>query len=311
MKTNRLVFSLLLCLGFAFTFSSCDEMNKEKAVVSFGANYNIANCMSTVAVYLDDDFLGTLESAVDTILDCYDEGTITKEITVGDHAYRIEILSDSGCITKELKGEFTVFENECKKIFIDYRNLDGKASGSSQDVIISPEEYENAIQSSLFIDSISLSGNYLNIRFYASGCSGDSWIVKLIDSGVVLESDPCRRNLILSLENNEMCEAYIGKEVSFNIRELRIPGTQGVVLNITPGNHVFHISGDTIPSVPQDTIPYIPQDTIPYIPGDTIPYIPGDSIPYVPGDSVPYIPQDTVPYIPQDTIPNNPGDTIY
>lgn len=102
-----------------------------------------------------------------------------------------------------------------------------------QSVIISSEEYENASNDPFSITGMTINGDCLNIKFVASGCDGNTWIVKLIDSGNVVESYPCQRTLRLSLNNKEICTAIPGKEVSFDITDLQIIGDNKVILVIS------------------------------------------------------------------------------
>ncbi|WP_423127626.1 hypothetical protein [Gaoshiqia sp. Z1-71] len=99
-------------------------------------------------------------------------------------------------------------------------------------VVVDGDQYLTAPDDQLTIISVELAGDCLKINFASSGCSGSSWKVKLIDSEAVLYSDPPQRNLRLSLNNQEMCDAYIGKEVTFDIKRLRVNGNR-VLLNIT------------------------------------------------------------------------------
>ncbi|QGY42980.1 hypothetical protein GM418_04695 [Maribellus comscasis] len=101
-----------------------------------------------------------------------------------------------------------------------------------QSVIISEDQYISAPDDQLTIISAELNNNCLKINFASSGCSGSSWEVKLIDSGVVLYSNPPQRNLRLSLKNQELCDAYIGKEITFDVRGLQVNGNK-VLLNLT------------------------------------------------------------------------------
>ena len=101
-----------------------------------------------------------------------------------------------------------------------------------QEVIISPTLYNTAPADALSINKISIDGNCMLINFSASGCSGSTWEVKLIDSGLIMESNPPQRNLRLSLKNIELCAAYIPSEVSFDISSLQVEGTNRVSLNI-------------------------------------------------------------------------------
>lgn len=99
-------------------------------------------------------------------------------------------------------------------------------------VQISSELYAEAPNDDLTINSLKIEDNCLKINFSASGCSGDSWELKLIDSEDILESDPPQRNLRLSLKNKELCDAYFSKEISFDISSLQVDGNR-VQLNIT------------------------------------------------------------------------------
>lgn len=98
-------------------------------------------------------------------------------------------------------------------------------------VIISSEQYDDAPNDNLIINSLKINEDCLRINFSSSGCSGDTWKVKLIDSEEILESDPPQRNLKVSLKNEELCQAVITKEITFGISELRVEGTK-ILLNI-------------------------------------------------------------------------------
>lgn len=98
-------------------------------------------------------------------------------------------------------------------------------------VLIDSEAYNSAISDNYTIRSVKINGDFLTIKFSASGCDGTNWIVKLIDSGSVAYSNPPQRLLVLSLENNEICQAVITKELNFNISNLRV-GSSSVWLNL-------------------------------------------------------------------------------
>lgn len=111
----------------------------------------------------------------------------------------------------------------------------GNSNSCDLETIISAEQYENAPSVQLNINSLEINGNCLKINFSSSGCSGDTWELKLIDSEVVLKSNPPQRNLRLSLKNQEACEAYITKELTFDISNLQVDGKK-VQLNLTNSN---------------------------------------------------------------------------
>lgn len=100
------------------------------------------------------------------------------------------------------------------------------------ETIISAEQYGNAPSDQLSINSLEINGNCLKINFSSSGCSGDTWELKLIDSEAILKSNPPQRVLRLSLKNEEACLAYITKELTFDISNLQVDGKK-VQLNIT------------------------------------------------------------------------------
>jgi len=120
-KQNFIIYTLIIIIGI-FVFNSCDNgENDKKGFVTFGANYHIINCVTTVAIYLDNEYIGTLPNSTDTIIDCGMESNITKELSIGDHSYKVEIRPENGTgCTKDITGTFTVLENKCEKIFIDY-----------------------------------------------------------------------------------------------------------------------------------------------------------------------------------------------
>lgn len=99
-------------------------------------------------------------------------------------------------------------------------------------VLVDKKAWADAPNDHLTIQSAEITGNCLKITFASSGCDGRNWEVKLIDSGTILYSNPPQRNLRLSLKNIEMCEAYIGKTLSFDIRELQVSSNK-VLLNLT------------------------------------------------------------------------------
>ena len=98
--------------------------------------------------------------------------------------------------------------------------------------LISESEYANAPDDQLTINNLEITRNCLRINFSSGGCDGQSWEIKLIDAGVVMESFPPQRNVRLSLRNQELCDAWIGRELTFDISNLKVEGGP-VYLNIT------------------------------------------------------------------------------
>jgi hypothetical protein len=120
---------------------------------------------------------------------------------------------------------FIVVFSSCKK--------EKKKLTCSQDVIISKTQYETALDDQYSIIDLKINGDCLTIKFSASGCNGNSWTTQLIDAGGVAYSFPPQRSLKLSLDNKELCEAIVTKEISFNIKDLQVQGTNKVLLKIS------------------------------------------------------------------------------
>ncbi|SKB49811.1 hypothetical protein SAMN05660776_1421 [Salegentibacter holothuriorum] len=121
--------------------------------------------------------------------------------------------------------------------FFNCSNDDNNRNQNNCDfeTIISAEEYINAPANKLVINSLVIINDCLKINFSSGGCNGDTWELKLIDSGEIFELEPSQRNLRLSLKNEELCEAYITKELTFDISNLRGDGDQ-IQLNIINSN---------------------------------------------------------------------------
>ena len=82
------------------------------------------------------------------------------------------------------------------------------------------------------IVNVELKQDCLHIKYSASGCDGDSWKVKLIDSEFIEESSPTQRSILLSLENKELCLAVFSKTTSFDLSPLRIEGENEIVFHL-------------------------------------------------------------------------------
>ncbi|WP_111309823.1 hypothetical protein [Confluentibacter sediminis] len=109
---------------------------------------------------------------------------------------------------------------------------DDNTSDCQFTTIISSDEYENAPSGGLIINNLEINGSCLKINFTSGGCNGDSWELKLIDSGDILKLGLPQRTLRLSLKNEELCYALITKEVTFEISNLRLEGSNKLQLNI-------------------------------------------------------------------------------
>jgi hypothetical protein len=114
-------------------------------------------------------------------------------------------------------------------------------SSCDQTVLIDSYAYINNESSFFNINSVEIIDDCLSINFSSSGCSANSWQVNLIDSEAILESFPAQRSLIFSLENKEICLAYITKDISFDISSLQLNNQTSLLLNIENGENDFQI----------------------------------------------------------------------
>ncbi len=99
-------------------------------------------------------------------------------------------------------------------------------------VIISTDQYDSASLESGTLLDVNITDNCLNIRISASGCDGSSWMIEAYDSDGVAESLPEQRFIKISFENPEKCLAVFAKEVSFDLYDLRVEGSQEIILNV-------------------------------------------------------------------------------
>ena len=109
-------------------------------------------------------------------------------------------------------------------------NDDDNQNECNENAIVSSEEYETAPNDPLNINSVTIEGDCLTINFVTGGCDGESWIIKFISSEIIEPTVPPSRQVRLSLIDNEDCEALITKNVSFNIKNLRVEGNNVVLL---------------------------------------------------------------------------------
>ncbi len=111
----------------------------------------------------------------------------------------------------------------------------GDDSGSKacdENVLVDAIFFENGPSMSLGITKMEINQDCLEISFNSSGCNGDTWIVKLVDSGEVTQTTPPQRTLRLSLSSEELCEAIVEKIISFDLTSIQIQGNNQVLLKI-------------------------------------------------------------------------------
>lgn len=101
-----------------------------------------------------------------------------------------------------------------------------------QTVVVDSGFFETAESDLYELIDVQIIGNCLNVSVSASGCDGNTWSLVLVDSGSVSESLPEQRDLRLVFSNEEICQAVVTQERSFDLNAIRIIGTNEIILNI-------------------------------------------------------------------------------
>ncbi len=120
--------------------------------------------------------------------------------------------------------------------FKDNAQLVGVLWRNYERLIINKEKYDTTNTDNYTITSASIQNNILTLEITSSGCSGDSWIVNLVDSEEIVETMPVQRNLKIELINNEVCLAIVTKEVQIDISKLQISNANQILLQLENWN---------------------------------------------------------------------------
>lgn len=98
-------------------------------------------------------------------------------------------------------------------------------------VVVDANFYQNGPADEFYFQSATIDGNCLKmIVQYGGGC--EAVIFQLIDASVILESFPIQRNIRLSLEDNDNCEALVTQELNYDLTPLQVDGYAKIVLNL-------------------------------------------------------------------------------
>jgi len=106
--------------------------------------------------------------------------------------------------------------------------------GVCDEIIIANKAiFDNLVSDNFTFSKAEIVGDCLNFEIGASGCNGNTWEYKLVDSGAIAESLPEQRYLKFQLVNNEECLAVFTRTVSFDLTPLRINNNVNeIILNI-------------------------------------------------------------------------------
>ncbi|MFK7781131.1 hypothetical protein [Psychroserpens sp.] len=101
-----------------------------------------------------------------------------------------------------------------------------------QQAVIDDVFFDTAVSADYALVGYSVDGDCLTIEISASGCDGGTWSMVLVDSGDVAESSPEQRYLKFIFTNNEACLAVFSQSRSFDLSNLRVGGSNEIILNI-------------------------------------------------------------------------------
>ena len=77
-----------------------------------------------------------------------------------------------------------------------------------------------------------IQGDCLIVSIRASGCSGTNWLADAVSDGSIAKSLPPQRQLRILFTNPELCEALPTRKFGFNLKNMRVSGTNSVLLNL-------------------------------------------------------------------------------
>jgi len=98
--------------------------------------------------------------------------------------------------------------------------------------IISSEDFSAVSTSNYVITKLEINEDCIEITFGSSGCGTELWKEHLFSVDDFYTIFPLQRDLKMELINEESCEAYFIKTVSFDLKPLQIDGQNIIPLNI-------------------------------------------------------------------------------
>ncbi len=99
-------------------------------------------------------------------------------------------------------------------------------------IIISQTLFANESADNFTIKNAFIKGDSLYIDITSGGCSGRSWVIRVVDAGVVAESYPVQRFIKIFLENNELCKALITRRFTIDLTPIKLSGEDKISINL-------------------------------------------------------------------------------
>jgi len=106
-------------------------------------------------------------------------------------------------------------------------------NGNCESVVtINEKQYNQASPNTFNIIKCEIKDDCLEVTITASGCSGSTWISKIVSNGIIAESYPPQRYLKIMFTNKEVCDAIASRKFTYNLKPMRVTGTNEVALNL-------------------------------------------------------------------------------
>ena len=110
-------------------------------------------------------------------------------------------------------------------------NIDSPLPECDNSVVVDSDLYQNAPADEFYFQSATIEGNCLKLMVrYGGGC--EAVIFQLYDASSIMKSLPLQRNIRLSLEDNDFCEALVTEELNYDLTPLQVDGYSEVILNL-------------------------------------------------------------------------------
>jgi len=106
------------------------------------------------------------------------------------------------------------------------------SDGPGDSIIISQALFANESADNFTIKNAFIIGDSLYVDITSGGCSGRSWVIRVVDAGVVAESYPVQRFIKIFLENKELCKALITKRFAIDLTPIKLFGEDKISINL-------------------------------------------------------------------------------
>lgn len=108
---------------------------------------------------------------------------------------------------------------------------DDNPNPCEQTVVVNNDLFMSTETDNYDILNASIKNDCLEIELSSGGCDGSTWTIGLIDADRIAETAIVQRDLKVSLQNTEPCDAIINRTISFNIKLLRTEDDE-ITLNL-------------------------------------------------------------------------------